>query len=145
VISLGVVLRRTAPAIALALIGFVACRVAVSFLRPHYLAPLTATWSVDPRASGPDLWTAWVINQGVGDGHGHEVQNLPSIANACGNGIGNKFGDPACLAQHGLFNQAVYHPASRFWLFQGIEAVIFLGLALALASFATWWVHNRIS
>jgi hypothetical protein len=144
VIALGVVLRRTAPAIALALIGFVAARVAVSFLRPHYLAPLTATWSGNPQG-GPDLRTAWVISKGVGDGHGHGVQNLPSIASACGNGIANKFGDPACLAQHGVFNQAVYHPASRFWLFQGIEAAIFLGLALALAGFAAWWVHNRIS
>jgi hypothetical protein len=145
VIALGVVLRRTAPAIGLALIGFVAARVAVSFLRPHYLPALTATWSGDPQGSGPDLRTAWVISNGVGTGHGHEVQNLPSIASACGNGIGNKFGDPACLAQHGVFNHAVYHPASRFWLFQGIEAAIFLGFALTLAGFAAWWVHNRIS
>jgi len=56
-----------------------------------------------------------------------------------------KFGDASCLAQHGVFNHAIYHPASRFWLFQGIVAAIFLGLALALGGFAVWWIRDRVS
>jgi hypothetical protein len=146
VIALGAVLRRTAPAIGLALIGFIAARVVVGgFLRPHYLAPNTATWSGNPGSTGPDLRTAWLIRQDLSDAHGHAVHNLPSISDACGSTITSKLGDASCLAEHGVFNHAVYHPASRFWLFQGIEAAIFVGLALALGGFAVWWVRDRIS
>lgn len=146
VIALGAVLRRTAPAVALALIGFLAARVAISgFLRPHYIAPVSATWSGDPQTSGPNLRTVWLITQDLSDAHGHPVHNLPSVADACGSSVQQKLGDPSCLAQHGVFNHAIYHPASRFWLFQGIEAAIFLGLALALVGFAAWWIRERTS
>jgi hypothetical protein len=54
--------------------------------------------------------------------------------------------DPACLAKQGLgYFHAVYQPASRFWLFQGIETALFGGSALALILFAAWWVHRRAS
>ena len=56
-----------------------------------------------------------------------------------------KFGDASCLAQHGVFNHAVYQPASRFWLFQGIEAAIFIGMALVLGALAVGWVRDRVS
>ena len=145
-IALAAVLRRTAPAVGLALIGFIAARVVVGgFLRPHYLAPLSATWSGDPRTSGPDFRTTWLIRQDLSDAHGRVVHDLPSIADACEASTQMKLGDPSCLAEHGVFNHAVYHPASRFWLFQGIEAAIFLGLALALVGFAVWWLRARIS
>jgi hypothetical protein len=146
VVAFGTVLRRTAPAIGLALIAFLATRVAVGgFLRPHYLSPKTATWSGDPATSGPDFTTAWLISQDLRDAHGHELANVASIAQACGSSLSSKFGDASCLAQHGVFNHAVYHPASRFWVFQGIEAAIFLGLSAALAGFVVWWVRGRIS
>ncbi len=59
---------------------------------------------------------------------------------------GRRF-DPACLAEHDIvsYTHAVYHPASRFWLFQGIEAGIFTALALALLGFSIWWIRTRIS
>jgi hypothetical protein len=145
VIALGAVLRRTAPAVALALIGFIAARVVVGFLPPHSLTPISATWSGGQPTSGPDLRTAWLTSQDLNDAHGHTVHNPPSIADACESSITTKLGDSSCLAQHGVFNHAVYQPASRFWLFQGIEAAIFLALALALAGFAAWWVRDRIS
>ena len=43
-----------------------------------------------------------------------------------------KGGIQSCLDAHHIYNIAVYQPASRFWLFQGIEAAIFTGLAAAL-------------
>ena len=43
------------------------------------------------------------------------------------------------------FTHAVYQPASRFWLFQGIETALFGGAALALIAFAAWWIHQRAS
>ena len=146
VLAIAVVLRRTAPAIALALIGFIAARIVVGgFLRPHYLEPLSVTWSGDPSTSGPDLSRSWLITQDYSDAHGQPVANLASIVDACGSEVSAKLGDSTCLAAHGVFNHAVYHPGSRFWLFQGIEAAIFLGLALALAGFTVWWVRSRVS
>ncbi len=38
---------------------------------------------------------------------------------------------------------AVYEPASRFWLLQGIETALFGGIALVLILFAAWWTHQR--
>ena len=115
------------------------------FLRPHFIAPISTTWSGDPRTTGPNLRTAWLIREDLSDAHGNAVHNLPSVVDACGSSVTMKFGDAACLAQHDVFNHAVYHPASRFWLFQGIEAAIFIGIAIALGGFAVWWVRSRIS
>ena len=51
-----------------------------------------------------------------------------------------------CLAHKGDgYMHAVYQPASRFWLFQGIETALFGGVALALILFAAWWIHERHS
>jgi hypothetical protein len=33
-----------------------------------------------------------------------------------------------------------YQPADRYWLFQGIEAAIFSGLALLLIAACFWWI-----
>jgi hypothetical protein len=35
-------------------------------------------------------------------------------------------------------------PASRFCLFQGIEAGIFVGLALLLFAFSVLWIRKRV-
>ena len=52
--------------------------------------------------------------------------------------------DGNCLLQNGAdYIHAVYHPASRFWLFQGIETMLFAGTALALMLFSAWWTHQR--
>ena len=58
----------------------------------------------------------------------------------CFKGVAN------CIGNHGSgFTHAVYEPASRFWLFQGIETALFAGVALALIAFAGWWIHERVS
>jgi hypothetical protein len=38
-----------------------------------------------------------------------------------------------------------YHPDSRFWVFQGYETALFLGLAVILAVFCLWWVQRRLN
>jgi hypothetical protein len=42
-------------------------------------------------------------------------------------------------------NTDVFQSASRFWLFQGIEAALFGGLAIALLGLAIWWVRRRLA
>jgi hypothetical protein len=39
----------------------------------------------------------------------------------------------------------LYQPADRFWTFQGIEAAIFVVLALALLALTLWWMRHRIA
>src|SRR5215831_13223782 len=39
----------------------------------------------------------------------------------------------------------LYQPADRFWTFQGIEAGIFVALALALLVLTVWWLRKRIA
>ena len=39
----------------------------------------------------------------------------------------------------------LFHPAERFWLFQGIETALFVALAVLLLLAAVHWVRRRIS
>jgi hypothetical protein len=44
-----------------------------------------------------------------------------------------------------LLYRIAWRPASRFWLFQGIESAIFFGLAAGLLALTYWWIRERIS
>jgi hypothetical protein len=144
----GVVLRRVAPAFAIALVGFFAARFFVTDrLRPHFMDPVVKRLS-GPPSSGT-FHDAWVLNgPSLVDGHG----NPPSreLVSQC-IGTGQKpLSGPVplahdCLEKLGLYSRIEYHPASRFWTFQWIEAGIYLGLAALLAGFAAWWVLKRVN
>ena len=84
----------------------------------------------------PDLRRAWVFREAnelrLSDGPLPD----PAVVQSCVT-AGKSF-DTACLAEHDIvgYTHVVYHPANRFWLFQGIEAGIFTALALALLGFS---------
>jgi hypothetical protein len=54
--------------------------------------------------------------------------------------------DP-CLAKFGAdaYNLQLFHPADRFWLFQGIETALFVALAVLLLLAAIHLIRRRIS
>jgi ABC-type transport system involved in multi-copper enzyme maturation permease subunit len=114
----GTIWHRVLPAMAAALAGFVAMRIVVTLVaRPRYLPPLTRTV--------PDQVGAFNPNQGG-------LQLAREFRDADGNPIvpdaqGNMAFDPG-----NTFVWERYQPADRFWLFQGIETGIFVGLALLL-------------
>jgi hypothetical protein len=142
VVAIGVVLRRTAAAIGLALVLFFVVRIAVeNSARPNYASALEETWIV---GSEPDLRTAWVFSKAnrlqVADG------GIPDSAVVQSCLTSGKDFDAACLAEHDIVGSThvVYHPASRFWLFQGIEAGIFAASTIALLAFSVWWIRKRI-
>lgn len=115
-LALGSLLRRTIPSVAIALVVFLVARVGVvTYVRPHYLEPVTVTW--DPTA--PQVEAPC---QSFGDGcwilSGEAVRGSMTL---------------------------VYHPADRFWLFQAIETALFLGLAAGLLGFTFWWVTRRMA
>jgi hypothetical protein len=146
VISLGVVLRRTAAAIGLAFVLFIVFRIAIAnWARPHYQAPLEESFAGTP---GLALQGAWVFRQGgefrLADGQPPD----PAVLDTCLSNVGPGKGiDAACLARHDIayYSHATYHPESRFWLFQTVEAGIFAATALVLLGFSVWWIRKRIS
>jgi hypothetical protein len=94
---------------------FVALRVAVAQLRPHFLPPL----SHQPTSGVP--WTSLVVQK--------TVEGNPETV-----------GSTKTVTFHWL-----YQPSDRFWTFQGIEAAIFVALALALLALTLWWLRHRIA
>jgi hypothetical protein len=150
-LAVGVVSRRTVPALVTAFVGYVAARIFVdTWLRRRFEAPLTATWreavrtaTGAPRGGGApaNINHAWVLSQYPSDKLGHPVD---VVLGPCARSIATHAGAIRCLAQHGaVYSHAVYQPANRFWLFQGIETTLFGGFALVLIAFAAWWTHER--
>jgi hypothetical protein len=145
VLALGAVLRRTATAIGLAFVLFFVLRIGLLVWgRQHYKGAVHASWT---RGSGPDLRHAWVLSEN----HGLRVaagypSDRSAIQSCFENGVKGNV-DAACLAKHHVveYGSALYQPASRFWLFQGIEAGIFASLTIALVLFSIWWIRKRIN
>jgi hypothetical protein len=145
VVALGVVMRRTAAAIGLAFVAFIAVRISIgNWARPNYLSPIEETRRGD---FGADLRDAWVFNEGGEFRVASGAAPDPAVVESCVSDAATKQFDEACLAQHdiGVFSHATYHPADRFWLFQAIEASIFVAMTLALLAFSVWWIRKRMS
>lgn len=140
-LAVGVLLRRAIPAVGLTLVGFFVLRVAVEvWLRPGYLAPIVQASSTGRTHRGD-----WVMDQSY---HTHAGQALSplDVIRLCGVVHGqNAHIIPSCLLHNGIVNVITYQPADRFWLFQGIEGAIFLGLATGLLALTVWWVQRRIA
>jgi ABC-type transport system involved in multi-copper enzyme maturation permease subunit len=144
-ISAGAVLKKTMPAMAATLVGFVGLRLIVAGIaRKHFMSPVTERYvplpGVDTTHPG-----AWVFSQKTIDSSGHAVPQF-TVGGVC---QATKSSTQAsldhCVRAHGFLNTDVLQPASRFWLFQGIEAALFGGLAIALLALAFWWVRRRLS
>jgi hypothetical protein len=139
------VLRRTAAAIGLAFVAFIAIRISIgNWARPNYMSPIEETRRGD---FGADLRDAWVFSEGGEFRLASGAAPDPAVVESCISDAATKRFDEACLAQHdiGVFSHATYQPADRFWLFQTIEAGIFVAMALALLAFSVWWIRKRIS
>jgi hypothetical protein len=142
-LAVGVLWRRTAPAMVVAFLAYFGGRIFVdTWLRQRFVTPLSATWG--GRSPGPNLDRAWILFQGPSNRSGVPFSGSFQLLQQCGaavKGGGLKVVDQACLARHGAgFNHAVYQPASRFWEFQGIETALFGGIAILLIAFAAWRV-----
>jgi hypothetical protein len=157
-VAVGLLVRRTVPAMAITLAVFAAIQIAMPLaIRPHLMTPDRVTTALDVSAidelsigtssfqvgaGSPDLPGAWVYSTQVINAAGST--NLGQAPQACqGNG-----GSQACtsaIARLGFREVTVYQPASRYWDFQGIETGIFIALALLLAGSCFWLVRRRLS
>ncbi len=154
-IAAGTVLRRTLPAIAVTIGGFIGLRLWIdNSFRSHYMTPVTTYLSLTSNAS-PGGPTALQVDGGfVGPNgqvlaqtfsHGAVWNGVPisSFPKACQSAASSPTGDPThCLAAYGYRAYVTYQPGSRFWAFQGIETGIFVALAAAAIAL-TFVVINR--
>ncbi len=141
VLALGLITRRAVTAGGMALIAYFALRIGLqNWVRKDYFTPVRKVWPIGTASPG-NLVRAWNITSGPSDARGHAIARDHFMA-VC-SGRSNTWA--GCMRSHHIYNMAVYQPASRFWPMQGVEAAIFVGLALALFAFAGWWVKTRIA
>lgn len=136
----GALTKRTLPAMALTLTGYLAVRFAVEVLiRPNIQPPLHRRWPLtvplDEAFQAPE---DWVRNRGIHNAAGELVWKGSNGSCAGGPPEG-------CLYGPGAYNQVDYQPGSRFWLFQWVETAIFVALAAALLVAAVHWIRRRIA
>ena len=139
-IAAGAALRRTQAAMAVTLVAYIAVRVSIAVLaRWRYLPPVVfrelagGQPAAGTPAPGPGDWLL-PAPPGFFDAAGHPL-NAVSVSQLIFQCTGNTQATcPKALA--GVYSLTQYQPASRFWLFQGIEAAIFVVLAVALFALA---------
>jgi hypothetical protein len=138
------VTRRTLPAIAVTLAGFLTLRLVITdLLRPHYLTAVTTYYNVTGSFTPPG--SAWLYSQGAVSRTGQVVlagwgDLFPALPAACARLLPpgpTPKGIPmtalfSCMRAHGWRGFATYQPATRYWTFQGIETGIYVLLAAAL-------------
>ncbi|MGW6456430.1 ABC transporter permease subunit [Streptomyces sp. NPDC055078] len=156
----GLLLRRTLPAMAVTLVGFLAFQFFFpNVVRPSLMPPDRTTLPMTAEAinqaqnlgslgggsviggvripDAPDAWIAETSPLRTADGRAldgaefNECLDSPPRTGADGT-----FGDTAvCLAGHDLHVDVRYHPRSRYWAFQGLETAIYLALSGILTVF----------
>lgn len=152
-VTLGLLLRRMLPAMALTGVGYTSVQVVMSlWVRPALLAPEHLVMRINGNFNISRLGTilpnvpepgAWITQEQLTGNTGHPA-SMPSWASDCfGNGAAAK----ACLARmHSMYQVVVtYQSAGRFWTLQFWELGIYLALAVALAAFCTYWISARVS
>jgi hypothetical protein len=159
-IAAGTVTRRTLPAIAVTLGGFIALRLVIEdFIRPHYMTAVTTYYNVTAYNVGSFTppGQAWLFSQGAVSKTGQVVprgwgtlgdgalpascQKLLNAAPATKSGPMNAIF--SCMQAHGWRGFATYQPASRYWPFQGIETGVCVLLAAALIAVTFVIVRRR--
>ena len=154
-IAAGTLLRRTLPAIAVTLAGFIAVRALIALLlRPHYMSAVTVFYKVTSGFTPAGSY--WQLAQGVVGPHGQQlaqpnninyIDGVPASAlpGACTQVSRGAFTPPPSCTQALSHFRAflTYQPADRYWTFQGIETGIFLVLAAALIAVAAVTLLRR--
>ena len=167
-ITAGALLRRTLPAVAVTLAGFIAVRTVIYiWARSHFITPVTAYF---PLSSGfTSAGSYWQLAAGFVGADGQPiaipqstngqvlgtaagvipVSSLPAPCQALAGGGNAPFTRAsehavlACAQAHHIRAFLTYQPAGRYWVFQGIETGIFVLLAAALLAVAFAAVTRR--
>jgi hypothetical protein len=156
--AVGLLIRRTVPAMAVTLVAFVAVQIVMpTWVRPQLATPVRLETAItannlnnigDPDPDGTLRGTqvdvlvpgAWVLTNDVVDSAGRTVDALPAWAADCAtpDEPAGEVTQHQCLERltaAGYRQVATYHPADRFWPFQAYETAIFGMLSLLLVGF----------
>lgn len=145
-VTAGTLLRRALPAMALTIALFLGVRLPVdNWVRPHYQAPLTATYNL-VVGDEPTRLGDWVIDDSFVDSQGRTV-DFGAIVNVCDpNRLGlEKQTFFQCASDHGYKGRVTYQPADRLATFQTIETAIYLAMTAGLLGLTVFWVRRRVS
>jgi hypothetical protein len=169
-VAVGMLARRTLPAMAITLAVFVAVQIAMpALVRPHLVSPVRSAIEISDANSpgfgvervGPDRvhvtaadTGAWILSSRTVDASGNPVDavDVSRFSQPCDPRPGDP--EPAEHAQDprqcffaeaselGYRQEVTYQPASRFWPIQGIETGLYLALALGLAALSLWRIRR---
>jgi hypothetical protein len=135
----GLLLRRTIPAMSVALGVFVAVRLGVEkLLRPHFMAPLHETATGVGRSAQA---REWVLSNSLVDLVGRHVSTA-SQDRAIVHAQKARSDAQEYMLSLGWRRVVTFQPDSRFWTFQAIEAAIFLVLAAVTVAASIWLVRR---
>jgi ABC-type transport system involved in multi-copper enzyme maturation permease subunit len=157
---IGMLVRRTLPAMALTLAVFAVIQVVVPVaLRQHLMTPVTSTVRLDLEAIEQAEFIGISQNRAQIGGYtkpgAWSLTTMSQIFNADGTPYtmgqadrcrkGDMRASMECTASQNLHFSYTYQPAERYWPFQWIELSLFLGLALLLAGFGFWRIRGYSS
>ena len=142
-VAAGVLIRRTVPAMAAALGGYLGVILPVSSLR--YTAFLSAhTVRGSFGAVSPVQPGGYALQTSYSNASGQQV-SFNALWQACAHpaGHGQSRMTVSCLSAKGFHLSQAYQPASNYWPLQAVCATILLAAAAALLGFAIWWSSRR--
>ncbi len=160
-VAIGLLIRRTVPAMALTLVIFAFVQIAwPNWVRPDIVAPVREsiplsvgridlimitslgsqreTMTVGAAVSKPG---GWILSNQTITSAGQPFTGPPT--KACLSTTASQAACDASIARLHLRQLITYDPASRFWDLQWAETAIFLAMAALLAWFCTWWISRR--
>ncbi len=158
-VTVGVVIRRTVPAMAVTLAVYAGAVIAMTLsIRERLVPAMHSTVALDMSAvrefsmsnggdmrvvATPDLPGAWILSNRTITPTGQTFHG-PANPAVCGRDLSPK----ACVdwvGTLGLRQDLTYQPASHFWPLQWAETGVFLALAAALVAVSFWWLRRRTS
>jgi hypothetical protein len=158
-VTVGTLLRRTVPAMAITLVLVVAAQIGAPFLlREHLVTPVTVTRALPGDAIdhlmmhssnamevyGADPETpSWVIRNDSLTPSG-KVFDGPVNWAACGPEATKAACSVWVDSQH-LSQRLSYIPDNRFWILQWRELGVLVAVSAVLAAFCSWWIRRRIN
>ncbi|MFF2040617.1 ABC transporter permease [Kitasatospora sp. NPDC058170] len=159
----GLLIRRSVPAMAATLAVFAAVQVLVPLaVRPHLESPVrgdvaltseamksasligfTNRTPTAPFVADLNVPGAWVLS-GAEPVRTSSGQALTMATQPCAK-VSDAATHDACLADADLHVTVTYQPADRYWAFQWYETAIFLALTAGLTGFSAWWLRRRLA
>ena len=145
-VLLGTILRRTIPAMAASLTGFLIVRL---FVQKVVRSRLIGTDSVNVPSFGPSGLGGWILSSRTVDAAGQTISKSAAegtLAAACNITRQTQDVDAAlavCAQKFGIHDIAQVHTSQQFWALQTAEFTLFVALAALTVAVCFWWLNHR--